>query len=347
LICSIVVTLAGFFIIKIGGKSKHNKLLFHRVVCGIFRFLAEIIPQVKHKIHNPYGEDFEKPAVIICNHQSQLDLMYTLLLSPKIITLTNKWVWNSPFYGRIIRYADFLPINDGIEQHIDTLKTVVDNGYSILVFPEGTRSEDCSIGRFHKGAFYLAEQLKLDVLPIVIHGIGHVFPKKEFMLKNGEVNIFVEKRVNLSDIKYEKEEMQNITPQNYASKHFRRFYKKRYAEIVEKIETPRYFADKVLKNYIYKGAEVEKNAKKELKTALSKMQNLKITNFDTSFLIENNGYGVFSLLFALVHKNAVVYAVEENDDLRTLAQNNISNPANLIICQASKLPKNIEFERIG
>ena len=198
LICSIFATLAGFFILTIGGKLERNKLLYHRLLCKSFRFMAEFIPQVKHKIHNPHNENFEKPAVITCNHQSHLDLLYTLLLSPKIITLTNKWVWNSPFYGWIIRYANFLPVADGIEQNIDILRKYVDNGYSILIFPEGTRSKDCSIGRFHKGAFYLAEKLGLDILPIIIHGIGHILPKQEFLLRKGDVNVFVEKRVLLN-----------------------------------------------------------------------------------------------------------------------------------------------------
>ncbi|MDR0829560.1 MAG: 1-acyl-sn-glycerol-3-phosphate acyltransferase [Prevotellaceae bacterium] len=195
LICSIIITLAGFFILTIGGKTKKHKLLYHNILCKGFNILAKMMPQVKHKIHNPHGENFDKPAVIICNHQSHLDLLYTLMLSPKIITLTNKWVWNCPFYGWIIRYADFLPIADGLEQHADTLKKFVDDGYSILVFPEGTRSPDCTIGRFHKGAFYLAEKFGLDILPVIIHGIGHALPKTEFMLRKGEVNVFVEERM--------------------------------------------------------------------------------------------------------------------------------------------------------
>ncbi|MDR0829713.1 MAG: hypothetical protein LBN95_06340, partial [Prevotellaceae bacterium] len=50
------------------------------------------------------------------------------------------------------------------------------------------------------------------------------------------------------------------------SKNFRTFYQKKYDELAEKIETPEYFADKVQKNYIYKGAAIAKNARKLLKT---------------------------------------------------------------------------------
>ncbi|GHU68533.1 glycerol acyltransferase [Bacteroidia bacterium] len=327
-ICSIIVTLAGFFILTIGGKSKRHKLLYHRFLCNGFRILAKLMPQVKHKIHNLSGENFEKPAIIICNHQSHLDLLYTLMLSPKMITLTNKWVWNSPFYGWIIRYADFLPVADGIEQHADTLKKFVDDGYSILVFPEGTRSVDCSINRFHKGAFYLAEKLNLDILSVIIHGIGHVFPKQEFILRKGEVNIEICERQNLLSFK-------NLTGLNdnlpllETAKHFRRFYQEKYSELAKKIETPEYFKDLVLKNYIYKGATIERNAKKRLKKHNNFAEEIEKLPETGEITITNSGQGEFALMAALVRKNLKIKAIEPDLDKLEIARNCVSKPANL------------------
>jgi len=327
LICSIFVTLAGFFILTIGGKSKRNKMLYHRFLCAGFKFLANIIPQIKHKIHNPHGETFDKPAVIICNHQSHLDLLYTLLLSPKIITLTNKWVWNSPFYGWIIRYADFLPVVDGIEQNIDKLQKFVDDGYSILVFPEGTRSPDCSIGRFRKGAFYLAEKLNLDIIPLVIHGIGHALPKQEFLMRKGEVNVFVEKRISINN---EQLIINNDLGLLEFTKDMRKFYQQKYDEHAKEIETPDYLADKVLKNYIYKGAEIERAVKKSLKkhnNFKKEIENLPETGEIT---IQNIGYGEFALMAALVRKNLKITAVEADSDKLEVAKNCPSVPENLV-----------------
>ena len=150
------------------------------------RFIAWGMPQVSYRVDNPHGEDFSKPAVIICNHQSHFDLVYTLMLSPKIIALTNKWVWNFPLYRGIVRGADFLPVTDGIEHNIPKLKELTDKGYSILVFPEGTRSADCSILRFHQGAFHLAEQLGLDILPMILHGVGHCLHSSIRVILNGK-----------------------------------------------------------------------------------------------------------------------------------------------------------------
>ena len=153
------------------------------------------MPGVRCHVHNNVGEDFQTPAIITCNHQSHLDLLYTLALNPKIICLTNKWVWNSPFYGWIIRYADFYPVANGLEENEKQVEKALRNGYSVLIFPEGTRSETCDILRFHKGAFHLAKKLGVDVLPLVTHGIGHVFPKQEFMLRKGRVDVQILPRI--------------------------------------------------------------------------------------------------------------------------------------------------------
>ncbi|MDR0811679.1 MAG: 1-acyl-sn-glycerol-3-phosphate acyltransferase [Paludibacter sp.] len=347
ILCSIVITLAGFFILTIGGKTKKHKTLYHSILCNGFKILAKLMPQVEHKIHNPNNETFDKPAIIISNHQSHLDLLYTLLLSPKIITLTNKWVWNCPFYGWIIRYADFLPIADGLEQHADKLQKFVDEGYSILVFPEGTRSPDCKIGRFHKGAFYLAEKFGLDILPVIIHGIGHVFPKQEFILRKGEVNVEICERQQVCHCGVYPA-LAGQAPQSpetiedsclcrndslsllELSKNFRKFYQEKYDEIATKVETPEYFVDKLLKSYYYKGAGVERKMRKRLKY-FRQLDNRQIdknsNNPMSNNLIINDA--VAAQLYALSYKDVKVIASDEDREFLEVAKNCSLNPVNL------------------
>ena len=66
----------------------------------------------KEKI-NRTGETFKKPAILIANHQSFIDILVLLALTPKLVMVTNHWVWHSPFFGAIIRYADFYYVGDG------------------------------------------------------------------------------------------------------------------------------------------------------------------------------------------------------------------------------------------
>lgn len=164
------------------------------------------------------GETFDRPAVIICNHQSHLDLMLMLSQTPKMIVLTNDWVWNSPFFGKVLQNAEYYPVSMGIDSMLPKLKDLVERGYSIAVYPEGTRSKDCRIGRFHKGAFHIASALKLDILPFVEYGAGQVLPKGGKYLRKGRIRLQIDKR-----IPYE-EYSQYGTSQEIASR-FRKYYR--------------------------------------------------------------------------------------------------------------------------
>ena len=70
----------------------------------------------------------------------------------------------------------------------------VNEGYSVMIFPEGTRSADCRIQRFHRGAFYLAEEMGLDILPVYIKGFGKVLPKTSWHLHPGHMSVEVMQR---------------------------------------------------------------------------------------------------------------------------------------------------------
>lgn len=65
-----------------------------------------------------------------------------------------------------------------------------------MIFPEGTRSADCHIQRFHRGAFFLAEQLGLDIVPLYINGFGEVLPKTSFHLHPGKMSLEVMARIS-------------------------------------------------------------------------------------------------------------------------------------------------------
>ena len=323
LIGSLYLTLAGFFSLTLLGKTDKHKQWYHKRLCGIFRFLANIIPGIDHDIQNFANETFEKPGIIVANHQSHLDLLYLLLLNPNIICLTNHWVWRCPFYGWIIRYADFYPIENGIENNEDKLREVVEKGYSILIFPEGTRSENCDILRFHKGAFHLADRLNVDIIPIVIHGIGHVFPKTEFLLRKGKVTIKILNRIAPNNATF-----RNGKECRETARLFRQFYSEEYALLAKETETASYFTDLVLHNYIYKSRSVEQKARKILKDNELE-QKIAALPDEGIYTIENCGQGEFALIAALVKKELQITAIDFDEDAIAIARNCCSVPKNL------------------
>lgn len=179
-------------------NDERRKLQMHGILSRYFRFVEKIIPGASFNIHTN-GETFDQPSIIISNHQSHLDLLAIIAMSPKIVAITNRWVWNFPFYAPVIRYLEYYPIADGLDNGEEHIRSLLSRGYSILIFPEGTRSADNKILKFRRGAFYLAERLNADIVPVYLDGPGRVLNKKNLVFNPGKINVTVGKRVAADD----------------------------------------------------------------------------------------------------------------------------------------------------
>lgn len=173
---------------------------YHKVLQRIAIFAERMIPTVNFHYENHSGELFDRPAMIVANHQSHFDLLCIMMLAPRIVIMTKDWVWKNPLYGLLIRYAEFYPASNGMDINMPRLRALVDRGYSVMVFPEGTRSVDGEIHRFHKGAFVIARELGLDILPVVLEGGTDVLNKKAWTITPGDIYINVEPRVTLDSL---------------------------------------------------------------------------------------------------------------------------------------------------
>lgn len=305
-------------------NNEKVKLIFHRLLCFILRIISRNMLDMPFNVKNPYNETFEKPAIIIANHQSFADILFGLTLSPKMIAMTNQWVWNSPFFCWFIRYADYLPTDNDLEQNAEKIKSLMEKGYSVLIFPEGTRSITGELLRFHQGAFFLAQKLNVDIIPLVMHGMGHAWPKKECMQYTGPVTISIEKRITPDN-----EELRKDIPLLKQTQLFRQYYKKALTKLTQEIETPKYFKDMVWLNYIYKGREVQVSARKTLKNFDIIEQKVAQMPDEGTILIKEKGQGELSLIAALVKKNLHIVSLIEDDDTRALAEHCAAVPQNL------------------
>lgn len=248
---SVLLTVFGLLLVKWNPFDKERgKLIYHKILSSFSKSIIYIMVNVKKEIIKPLNENFSTPAVIICNHQSFLDILLMVMLSPKIILLTNSWVYSSPVFGAVVRMADYYPVTRGAEMGTALLAERIKQGYSIVVFPEGTRSADGNIKRFHKGAFYLAEKLHLDMLPIIMHGTGYTMTKGDFLLKDGKITLKFLPRIKIED---------DVFGKDYASraKNISRYLKKEFQELSLSSESPAYFKEQLVYNYLYKGPVLE------------------------------------------------------------------------------------------
>lgn len=323
--CSVFILTPFVGLVSLLGKnSPRKKRIVHKTLQWGSKIIVNGFPGARVVYENFRGEEFDKPALIICNHQSHLDLPVLIAMNPKLIFLTNDWVWNSAVFGKLIHAADFLPVSQGVDVIIPKLKELIAEGYSIVVFPEGTRSPDCKILRFHQGAFHIAEELSLDILPFLIHGAGHYLPKKSFLFRRGEITVKMLDRVHFA----KDEDM----PLRKVASDFRRVLKNEYSKLADLKEKTEYYVSWVYYKYAYRGWKTLSLCKKELKKIkiFSDMIDAEPEEVRNVQILKS-GIGVFPLLYALVNKDKEVYAFEEEKELYQIA------------CQTSGLPGNLHF----
>ena len=139
-----------------------------------------------------------RPAVFIFNHQSQADtVILPKLLRRDFASVGKKEIKEEhPLLGRIFEYWGTVLIDraDSAEA-IKSVQALVDvlnlEGRSVALAPEGTRSASRELGAFKKGAFHLAMQAKVPIVPIVIHNAGDVQPKGEWIFRPAIVEVDV------------------------------------------------------------------------------------------------------------------------------------------------------------
>ncbi len=259
-LCSFSIFLAGVIILSVFVLlfritpffTRQKKAAIHYLVHLTCKFVVGVNFLFKKEYIDQFKFDLSKPAVIVCNHQSHLDISLLLMLSPKIIVMTNEWVWKNPFYGFIIRYIDFYPIFTGIEHGYEKIKAKVNQGYSVLIFPEGTRTKDGSILRFHQGAFSLADYLKVDILPVLLHGAYDCLPKTEFFLRAGHITLKFLDRVKVTPA-----DIENGITYRPQAKSLTQFYREQYAALRSEKEDVDYFARRLVNKYVYKSPVLE------------------------------------------------------------------------------------------
>lgn len=248
---TILLHIFGFILFKLIPLPKSKKkLVFHTWVMYVCRFIMYLFVNVRKVKIDKHLIDFKKPSIIIANHQSHIDLAFLLMLHPKIVVFTNDWVWHSPYFRYIVRTCDFYNTAHGFENSLEKMKQLSAQGYSILIFPEGTRSTTGDILRFHKGAFYLSEHLKLDIQPLLMHGTGNVLAKGDFYFKEGILHLKFLPRISYNDTAYGNTYKER-------SKKIRAYMQQEYAAVCQQVETVDYFRPALIKNYIYKGPILE------------------------------------------------------------------------------------------
>lgn len=307
---------------RLCGKNKENQFRdFHEAMHKMFKFDLYLHPWLHCDVHNPYGEKFERGAIAICNHQSLLDTLCLLILSPKLLIVTGERVWNNFIIKPVLHFAEFTCVNRTMPEMLKYCRQHIDNGYTVVIFPEGERSLDGHILRFHSGAFQLAKELKADILPLYMHGTGYVLPLHKAFQNKAKLYMEIGQRIAY-------DAPVRGTDVRKQANTFRSHYQSYYEAICKERETTDYFT--YLVGNLYGRIGKRKYASNLLKQYgnFSEWIDRSFENV-SSIWIEDYSDGVFTLMFALVHPNLDVYS-SGTVGLRKLYRKCKHLPANVI-----------------
>jgi 1-acyl-sn-glycerol-3-phosphate acyltransferase len=178
-----------FFIWLILLPFDKERSVIHWLLMYQGQAISRLIPIWKINISGREKSVKGTTYVIISNHQSMLDILLITCLRYKFKWISKIENLNVPILGWYLRMADYITVNRGNEESkIDMLEKAyccLQNGTSIMIFPEGTRSLDNQIGFFKRGAFQLAIQTNMPILPVLIDGTGDILPKHGLKFTGG------------------------------------------------------------------------------------------------------------------------------------------------------------------
>lgn len=145
----------------------------------------------------------KRPAVFIFNHQSSADMFINAKLLRKDVLAIAKKELKFSLVGPLLMAAGVVFIDRANkEKAIEAMQPVVEglqNGYSVAIAPEGTRSYDYQLGAFKKGAFHLAMQAGVPVVPIVIMNAHDVMPRGTSLFRPNVVEVKILPPIETTD----------------------------------------------------------------------------------------------------------------------------------------------------
>lgn len=142
-------------------------------------------PTWRHRIEGIEHVDKKKPYVIVLNHSSMADIMSLYFVPLNFRWVSKAEVFKMPYIGPMLWMHGDIAIQRGraaeaMAKVVRDGKMWLDRGASVAIFPEGTRSKTGEIQRFKGGAFVLAKEAGVDILPVVLDGTRDIFRPKSF-----------------------------------------------------------------------------------------------------------------------------------------------------------------------
>ncbi|MBW2597935.1 MAG: 1-acyl-sn-glycerol-3-phosphate acyltransferase [Deltaproteobacteria bacterium] len=164
-------------------------------------------------------------CIYMPNHVSNFDIpVLQAYLPVQFKWLAKAELFKIPIFGYAMKRAGYISINrfdrKAAIQSLNKASEIIRNGTSVIIFPEGTRSQNKHVQSFKKGGFILAVDSGVPIIPVIIHGTWTIMQKKHILVRPGNVVLEIKKPINTSDYTRETkddlmEKVRNIVLDSY------------------------------------------------------------------------------------------------------------------------------------
>ena len=163
-----------------------RRALLHLYTCAWAYHYVRLLPLWRAEFEGLEHIERGQTYMLVANHQSLGDILVLFGLFKHYKWVSKRAIFRTPFVGWNMWLNDYVALTRGdpksIEAMMQACRVHLRRGSSVMMFPEGTRSLDGQIKNFKHGAFTLACELGLPVIPIVIEGTRDALPKHGLML---------------------------------------------------------------------------------------------------------------------------------------------------------------------
>ena len=226
------------------------------------RGVVKAMPFGKLEFQNLSGESFAKPCIVISNHQSAVDVILIVSLPGDVRQTAKKRVFDAPMLGfgcKVLGHVQVEP-NDP-QTTLRRCRERLAEGACVHFYPEGTRSHDGYVQRFHRGAFDLAVELSQEILPVVLCDTNTAMPRDAYWFEPYHATVRA---------------LPRITPQNFdyaqgsraLMQHCETIVRTALQQQLDAVNTPKVVRRKVGRLYRYQGKYVEQFVYWKTKTDL-------------------------------------------------------------------------------
>jgi 1-acyl-sn-glycerol-3-phosphate acyltransferase len=165
--------------------------LFHSIAPAAVR----LNPFWDFRVVDDVHPDPRRPYVFVANHQSNADAFLVAMVPWEMKWLSKKSMFDIPLLGWMMRVAGDVEVDRGnkesARQAMAEMRERLDRKLSVIIFPQGTRSPDGTVGPFREGAFRLAIEKGVDVVPLAVAGTAESLPKGSLAFKKTTATVTV------------------------------------------------------------------------------------------------------------------------------------------------------------